>query len=108
MILNAIIVLIYATIVLIGGIIGFAQANSLVSLIMGTVFAALLIGCGLALFKNSILGYYISFGLALILTLFFSYRYILTLKFLPSGNMAILSILVLIALFANRRFYQPN
>lgn len=99
---TAIFVLIYGLIILCGGMIGYKQAHSLPSLIMGTSFAVLLIMSALAIFKEYILGYFSAILLTAILACFFTYRYFLTHKFMPAGMMMTLS-LILLSFFLFRK-----
>lgn len=96
---NGIVVIVYALFVLIGGMIGFAKAHSLPSLIMGTVSAFALLGAGVAMLRQMKSGYYLAGALSAILACFFAYRLILTQNFMPAGLMSLLSLIVLIALF---------
>lgn len=99
---NGIMIIIFGLLVLLGGMIGFAKAQSVPSLIMGSVFALALVGCGGAMFKEIKLGYYIAIILSFILLGFFTYRFALTQNFIPAGFMSILSFIVLIALFLGK------
>lgn len=97
--LNGIIVVIYALLVIIGGMIGFVKANSVPSLIMGLTFALGLLLSAVSMIKGMKRGYYAAIALTLILTGFFAYRYVISLQMMPAGFMSILSIAVIIALF---------
>lgn len=95
---KATITLIYAALILIGGIIGFIKAQSLPSLIMGGTFALLLALSAVGMLKNYLLGQFIAIGLAALLALFFSYRFFLTMNFMPAGLIVILSLVVIFLL----------
>lgn len=89
----------YAVLLAVGGILGFARARSKASLISGTIAA---IAAGLAA-GLSLLGY--RFGiplgvlLALVMFLMFGYRYAIRNKtFMPSGMLAVVSMVVLLLL----------
>lgn len=100
---SGIVVIVYAILVLIGGIIGFIKANSVSSLVMGTGFAIALLLSGYGLLKRSLAGLYASSALTVVLTLFFAFRFYKTHVFMPAGLMFILGIAVIATLFYNRR-----
>lgn len=95
---QAYLVLIYGILLFIGGIIGFAKAQSYPSLFMGGGSAILIILCSVWMFRGSVAASYSAAGLTTALTLFFCYRFWLTLKVMPAGVMAIASIVVFIVL----------
>ena len=78
---SAITAIIYSVLLFAGGMIGYYKAHSVPSLVMGTVFAVLLLISGIAMMKNSVLGYFSAAGFSLLLTIFFTYRFYLTEKF---------------------------
>lgn len=86
--------IVYALLLGIGGFIGFRAAHSTPSLVMGTISALVMIGSGIALLKDSDLGRKIGLSAAVILLLFFGYRYFLTRGFFPAGFMSLLSLAV--------------
>lgn len=90
---------IYALLLLVGGIIGHYKADSLASLMMGSAFA---LAFGILAFQKGKTVNYITIGLTLVLVLFFGYRYSLTFKFMPAGLMSLLSLLLLVKLWADR------
>jgi uncharacterized membrane protein (UPF0136 family) len=92
---------IYGLLVLVGGIIGFIKANSVPSLIAGSLFGAALIACGIASFKKNAASIYIGAGLTLLLTGFFAYRFLSSLRLMPAGIMTLLSLAALILLYFN-------
>lgn len=87
--------LIYGILILIGGIMGHLKAGSRISLYTGIVFGFLLILSSIGLYKGMKIGAYGSLFLALILLCFFSWRFIHTANFFPSGMMGIISLVVL-------------
>lgn len=95
---NCIIIALYATILLIGGTIGYVQTQSLASIIAGTISFILLIGSSILMLQKEKLGYVFAISLVCFLACFFSYRYALTQKFMPAGIMIILSALTGMAL----------
>jgi uncharacterized membrane protein (UPF0136 family) len=91
---------IYALLLAVGGLIGYLKAGSKPSLIAGSVSAlAALAALGLSIGNNR-LG--VPLGLLLSISLFvlFGYRYaVKTRKFMPSGLLAIASLVVLAVMF---------
>jgi uncharacterized membrane protein (UPF0136 family) len=96
------VVIAYAVVILGGGMMGYAKAHSWASIIMGTVSAILLICAAIAMFNKSVLGYFGAMGIAFILSIFFTYRFFQAFKMMPSGLMAVLSILTFVVLAAAR------
>jgi Small integral membrane protein len=92
------IVLVYALLILVGGVIGHIKAASTVSLVMGIVFGALLAGSSLLIFKNKKAGLYSALILSLLLDLFFTYRFVDKLKFFPSAFLSIVSLAMIVIL----------
>lgn len=92
----SVILFFYALIVLIGGVIGFLKVGSLMSLASGLLFGGLLL---LSFFylKHK-WGAYLALGVTFILDAFFTQRYLHSLKFMPSGMLSLLSLVVLISL----------
>jgi uncharacterized membrane protein (UPF0136 family) len=87
---------IYGLITIAGGLIGFFIAGSTASIVMGSLFGFLLVISALAIMKEIVFGLYAASLLTLILTGFFIYRYIATAKWMPSGLMMIISLVVFI------------
>lgn len=96
----AIIIWIYGGLVLAGGIMGWAKARSLPSLIAGVVFGALLIWTGFLLKNTTALGGILAFALPALLAVVMGKRYAQTKKFMPAGLMVILSLVVVLLLLA--------
>lgn len=84
-------VIIYALIVFVGGFIGYVKAESTPSLIMGTLFGALLAGSAIGMLRHRHIGKYAALGLTFLLIAFFTYRYMVTGKFMPAGLMSLIS-----------------
>lgn len=99
--------LVYTVLVLVGGIMGYLKAHSRISLITGMVFGLLLLISSTALFKGMKIGAYGALLFSLILLCFFSWRFIQTVKFFPSGMMALisLSVLVLLAIDFKKHYF---
>ena len=87
---------IYAALLAVGGIMGFVKARSRASLIAGLVSAtAALVALVLARLRYA-LGFPLGMALAIVLFLFFGYRFALRgRKFMPTGLLAVLSLVVL-------------
>ena len=92
------ITLIYGLLVLVGGVMGHIKASSTASLVMGTVFGVLLMIAGAGTLKDRLFSAFSAILLTFVLFAFFSYRYLITYNFFPSGLMSLLSIGTLIAI----------
>ena len=93
----------YIILLLAGGLIGFFKANSKVSLITSTVFAAILVLAALpGIFQPVFARNLVNVVLALLLVVF-AVRLAKTKKFMPSGLMLV----VTIAALALRNFFAP-
>ena len=104
------IVALYGILILVGGIIGHIKAGSNASLVMGVVFGLLLLIAAGGMFskrffKKSVIS---ALSLTLLLDAFFSYRYMATMKFMPSGMLALLSLGVIAALISYLRRLPPS
>lgn len=91
------ITLIYGLLLLVGGLMGRLKAASTASLVTGVGFGLLAIVLSIGIFKRSLFSAYFALILTFLLDAFFTYRLLLTMKFMPSGLMAIISTIVLIA-----------
>ena len=96
------IVALYGILILIGGIIGHIKAGSNASLGMGLVFGFLLLLSSAGMFskKHFKKAVYFAVILTLLLDAFFSYRFLATMKFMPSGLLALVSLGVMASLIA--------
>jgi uncharacterized membrane protein (UPF0136 family) len=95
----AIIVLwVYIVLLLAGGLMGYLKAGSKISLITASLFAVLLALCALAIIRP----FYIAEILLGLLVVVFGIRFAKGRKFMPSGMMAGLSLVVLVLLFVLR------
>ncbi|MBX9686554.1 MAG: TMEM14 family protein [Candidatus Obscuribacterales bacterium] len=96
--------LIYGTLVSIGGIMGFLKAKSKASLIAGVVSGALLVTAYSVSCRNPQNGFLFGLVITTILTSVFAKRLVKTRSFMPSGLLLILTgieeILLVIALLA--------
>ena len=85
---------IYIILLLVGGLIGFFKAKSKVSLISSSVFTALLVLTQTGIFKTSVSMILVNVILAALLVVF-ALRLAKTKKFMPSGMLLVMTILVL-------------
>jgi len=90
--LPIVLILVYATIVFVGGLIGYLKAGSKPSLIAGVVSAALLAGAFWMSRSNGVLALACAAGIAALLTVVFLIRFLKTRAFMPSGMMLALSL----------------
>lgn len=89
--LGQISLLIYAVLLLVGGMVGYAKAGSKISLFSG-IGSGLLAAVGFGLsYSYPVVGLGLGVGLGLILTLVFIQRYRKTQAFMPAGMMSVLS-----------------
>lgn len=96
------IVTIFGLFVLFGGLWGYLTAESLPSLIAGTICGALLFASGLGLFRYSVTAFFTATSVTVLLAIFFGVRYYQTLKTMPSGIMALYSVVVLLLLLTTK------
>lgn len=96
---HALAIMIYALLIIIGGVMGFAKAHSLVSLIVGSFAGILLISSSVGIYYSHSWGLYLAFAVTSVLLLFFGYRYFGKMAFFPSGMMALLSVATLLCLW---------
>lgn len=101
----SIIVYVYAVLVGIGGFIGYRRANSLPSLIAGTLSFLLLLVAAQSMRTGQAWGLPLAGALSLFLLVFFSLRYLKSSPraFMPGGLMAILSLLTLIGIALTKK-----
>lgn len=87
---------IYAVLMLVGGYMGYAKAQSKMSLIMGIV-SAVVIFLGVYVTRNSPqLGYAIITTMTAFLVISFAIRFMKTHQFMPSGMLLALSLIMFI------------
>jgi uncharacterized membrane protein (UPF0136 family) len=88
---------IYGVLLAVGGLIGFFKAGSRPSLIAGMLSAvAAFVALGLSIGKSSQMGVGLGSLLSIVLFVLFGYRYaVKTGKFMPSGMLAVISLVVL-------------
>lgn len=95
---TAIVIFIYALLILVGGWMGYAQARSTASLISGIAFGLGLSLCSLWISKGRLSAHYIALILTFFLDAFFTFRFAKTHHFLPAGMMSLISLAMLIFL----------
>jgi uncharacterized membrane protein (UPF0136 family) len=84
----------FAVILIIGGFMGFIKAQSLVSLIVSSVFGCILLISAVFIYKDKLPGLYTATFSILVLHLFFLYRFFKTFKLMPAGLMVLLTTLL--------------
>lgn len=90
----------YALLLAVGGAIGYFRAGSRVSLIAGMTSAAAALLALLIWSRSSNLGIALGLILSIILFVLFAYRYaVKTRKFMPSGLLAVVSLVVMAVMF---------
>lgn len=94
----------YGILAIIGGIIGYIQAQSKVSLISGSISGLLLIFGGVMQLQGQAWGLILATVVTAVLVIVFAVRLAKTRKFMPAGLMSVLGVatLVVILLFGVR------
>ena len=92
----SLIVLIYAVLVVVGGVFGFVKAASRPSLIGGGAGGLALLIAAWGLGRHQSWGLPVALALTLALLVFFVLRFVRTRAFMPGGLMAVLSLLALV------------
>lgn len=93
------ITLFYGLTVIAGGLIGYLKAHSTASVVMGSICGFLLLLSALGLMGRMRAPAYLALFVTFVLDVFFTYRWIFSLKFMPSGLMSVISTIVLVILF---------
>jgi uncharacterized membrane protein (UPF0136 family) len=98
------IIMIYAILIAVGGIMGYAKAKSLPSLFAGVGAGLFLIGSAVAMMKGSYqTGWWIALLVTIALLLRFGSSAVANgFKMMPGGMVIILSLIVLVVLITNR------
>jgi len=91
-----IVILLFGLLVLGGGIIGYATAGSVASVIAGSAFGLGLLASGVGVLRRKELGFVFAPFITVLLTAFFAYRLVLSGDFIPSGLMGILGLVALV------------
>ena len=93
--------LIFGTLTIIGGVIGYVKAASLPSLIAGSITGVLLLVAGALLPEYRAIGLATGLVISLLLAAQFIPKFFRTRKVMPAGLMSILSVIgIIVALFA--------
>jgi uncharacterized membrane protein (UPF0136 family) len=100
--LGEIVLLVYAVLLIAGGLLGYLKASSLPSLIAGSASGVAVLACFLFALRNAPVAYIAGATVALLMVATFAWRLAKTGKFMPAGAMLILSILVLVLLVVAR------
>ena len=98
-----IIMFVYGLVVLGGGIVAYSAAGSIASLVAGSGFGLGLLASGLGVSRGKKLGLLVAPFLALFLTAFFTYRFVQSGEFIPSGVMGVLGLVAVVLYFTLRR-----
>lgn len=95
----AIIAIVYGALVLLGGWMGYAKAKSKPSLMAGSISGALLWITALLSLSGNPLGPRMALVVGTLLFLLFAYRFAKGRKFMPSGLMALISLISVAAIW---------
>ncbi len=95
---TAILLVVYGSLVELGGIMGFVKAGSKPSLIAGIACGGALTVSGVLVWLGAAFGAYIGFAITLVLCFIFGQRAAKTKAMVPSGIMLVSSIAVALAL----------
>jgi uncharacterized membrane protein (UPF0136 family) len=95
MMLAAITSVIYGTLVLAGGIMGYRKAQSRASLVSGIASEAILLVAAFLMFRGNSGGAWLAMAVALLLLVFFAMRWLKGGKFMPAGMMVLCSAVAL-------------
>jgi uncharacterized membrane protein (UPF0136 family) len=95
MTLASIAALAYGVLAIVGGVIGYLQAKSKISLLAGCGCGALLLASALVQSQGQAWGLMAAIGVTAILMVAFTLRFVKTLKFMPAGLMLLLGVPVL-------------
>lgn len=97
------VILIYGLLVAVGGVMGYARAQSVPSLVAGGVAGLLLVGAAVAMMRGAYqLGWWAALIIALLLLARFGSAAFSSFKMMPGGLMIILSVIAIIALLFGR------
>lgn len=99
---NALVIAIYALLLLVGGLIGLLKANSYASLIASGSFSILLFGCSYFTYKGNAFALNFAMGVQALLLLFFCYRFSLSYQIMPAGLMIAVTSLSLLYFFSKK------
>ena len=97
-----ILIVAYSLLLLIGGVIGYFVAGSVMSIVISSIFAILLIGAVFLIPFFPSFSYQLIYTLNLALILFFGYRWYYG-KFFPAGLFSIISLVCLVSAYCLQR-----
>lgn len=89
---NGSVAIAYGLFVFLGGLMGYAMAQSVPSLVMGSVAALFIIGCGISMLQGKRPGQVGVFAISLLLCAFFFYRFVRTGHLFPAAPMMVASL----------------
>ncbi|MBO3458175.1 hypothetical protein G7B40_017585 [Aetokthonos hydrillicola Thurmond2011] len=95
MTLGIVAALAYGILAIVGGVIGYKQASSLVSLISGSITGLLLLVAAIIQIQGQSWGLSLAVIITSVLVVFFAFRLAKTRKFMPAGLMTILGVVAL-------------
>jgi uncharacterized membrane protein (UPF0136 family) len=98
MIAASVVGVIYGTLVVVGGVVGYLTAGSLASALAGAICGVAMWVCGWAMWNGKRAGWYAGLTLATVLAVFFGARFWQGGAFMPTGLMAVLSGLTVVLL----------
>ncbi len=93
--LTGTVILIYGIITVIGVIIGYIKASSVLSFILSAVLGVVLVFCSMMIYKGNFTGVYISLVIAFGLGVFFGLKYTKFDNLMPDGILTIVSMFAL-------------
>jgi uncharacterized membrane protein (UPF0136 family) len=99
---TALVVTFFGLLTALGGYIGYLTAQSMPSLIAGSLVGFLLLVSGLSMMQKSVLGYFAACLLSAMMLFFFGYRFLNTGKLAPAGIMALISFAVFTLLILSK------
>ncbi len=86
---------IYGVITILGGVMGFVTAGSVISLVAGGVFGVLLLAGGYGLLTEATWGFWVSLVATVVLLIQFAPTFTRTGELMPAGLMSLLGIWIL-------------
>ncbi len=96
--LSALLAWIFGGLIILGGIVGYIQAGSLVSVGAGFAFGVLMLASGTMIYRGTLHGRRLGVGTSALLTAVFCMRFVKTLAWIPSGALAILALTTTVGL----------
>lgn len=97
------IVLIYAVLIAVGGVMGYVKAGSMASLISGVIAGLVLAGSAVAMMKGSYqAGWWVALAATILLLARFGMAALKEFKMMPGGLVIITSLIVLAVLLTQR------